>query len=363
MILAEITVPLLNANEPEARLVEVYVQDGQAVEKGAVLFTIETTKAAAEIEAPAAGYVRLLARPGDALAVGARLAVITESADEPLNLEEKRAAAEPTAALRITQPARALAESLGIDLSTLPTDRLITEAVLRSLFGQAEAAFELPPSDKPYLLIYGGGGHARSLMEMARATGQFTLAGILDDKIPAGERVLGVPVLGGRAMLAAVRARGVELAANGVGGILDIRVRVRIFTLLEEHGFRLPAIVHPRAMVEPSASIGEGVQVFAQAYVGSQAVLHPKCMVNTGAIVSHDCEIGSYTHVAPGALLAGHVRVGERTLIGMGVTTAVGVQIGSDVRIGNGAILLADVPDGVIVQAGRFWSGRAGGGG
>ena len=93
-----------------------------------------------------------------------------------------------------------------------------------------------------------------------------------------------------------------------------------------------------------------GVQVFANAYVGAEAVLHPKCMVNTNAVVSHDCEIGAYTHIAPGALLAGHVHVGEKSLVGMGVTTAIGIKIGSGVRVGNGAILLADVPDKTITR-------------
>jgi UDP-3-O-[3-hydroxymyristoyl] glucosamine N-acyltransferase len=83
-------------------------------------------------------------------------------------------------------------------------------------------------------------------------------------------------------------------------------------------------------------------------------------MVNTNAVVSHDCEIGMYTHIAPGALLAGNVHVGARTLVGMGVTTAIGVKIGSGVRIGNGAIVLADVPDKTIIQAGRYWVGKAG---
>jgi UDP-3-O-[3-hydroxymyristoyl] glucosamine N-acyltransferase len=83
-------------------------------------------------------------------------------------------------------------------------------------------------------------------------------------------------------------------------------------------------------------------------------------MVNTNAVVSHDCEIGAYTHIAPGTLLAGHVHVGMRTLIGMGVTTAIGVRIGSGVRIGNGAIVLADVPDKMVIQAGRYWVGKAG---
>src|SRR5512140_3255056 len=77
-----VPVPLLNANEPEARLVALHVQDGQRVEKDALLFTIETTKAAADVESPAAGFVRILAAEGDTLAVGDRLAMITATADE-----------------------------------------------------------------------------------------------------------------------------------------------------------------------------------------------------------------------------------------------------------------------------------------
>ena len=80
-------------------------------------------------------------------------------------------------------------------------------------------------------------------------------------------------------------------------------------------------------------------------------------MVNTGAIVSHDCEIGRYTHIAPGCLLAGHVHVGERALVGMGVTTIIGLKIGDGARVGNGAVLLADVPARQIVPAGKIWTG------
>ena len=61
MSLIPIPVPLLNANEPEARLVAIHARDGEAVQKGALLFTIETTKAAAEVESPASGFLRLVA--------------------------------------------------------------------------------------------------------------------------------------------------------------------------------------------------------------------------------------------------------------------------------------------------------------
>jgi sugar O-acyltransferase (sialic acid O-acetyltransferase NeuD family) len=219
---------------------------------------------------------------------------------------------------------------------------------------------DLPAADKEYILIYGAGGHAKSVMEIVLQNKLHAIAGIVDDNPSlTGKRFLGIPVLGTRAVLPRLLKQGVRLAANGVGGILDIGVRVRVFDYLEHAGFTFPVLVHPRATIETSAKIGEGVQVFANAYIGAEAMLAPQCMVNTSAVISHDCEIGEYTHIAPGALLAGHVHVGEKSLVGMGVTTAIGIKIGSGVRIGNGAILLADVPDKMIIQAGRLWAGKA----
>jgi sugar O-acyltransferase (sialic acid O-acetyltransferase NeuD family) len=367
MIKSEILVPLLNANEPEARLVHIYFKDGQAIEKGALLFTIETTKASADIESPETGFVRLLAIEGDTVAVGDRLAVIIEAVNETVENTRRgdiyvtppETASQET--MRITKPARKLAESLGVDLATLPTGQLVTEKVVRQADGATKIVdFGIPPSEKPYLLIFGGGGHAKAIMDMIKQINSYAIAGILDDdELLTGKQVLGIQVLGTRVLLPMLVKQGVILAANGVGGIIDIGVRVQIFELLESAGFKFPALIHPRSTVEPSAKIGEGIQVFANAYVGSEAVLHPMCMVNTNAVVSHDCEIGSYTHIAPGALLAGNVHVGERTLVGMGVTTAIGVRIGSGVRIGNGAIVLADVPDKMVIQAGRYWVGKA----
>ena len=361
MIKSEVLVPMLNANEPEARLVGLHVKDGQAVKKGTPLFTIETTKAASEIDAPADGVVRILAKEGDILAVGEKIAVITDTADEHFEIEPATRMSVSASDLRITKPALELAKTLKIDLATLPNDRLVTEDFIRRFAAGTETeVLTIPPSNKPYLLIFGGGGHAKSIMDMVKQNGSYSIVGILDDdKVLSGKKILGIPVLGTRDLLPALLAQGVRLAANGVGGIIDIVVRVRIFDLLERAGFSLPVLIHPRATVETSAAVGDGVQVFANSYIGSDAILQPKCMVNTNAVVSHDCVVGSYTHIAPGALLAGEVQVGERTLIGMGVTTTIGIKIGNGVRIGNGAIVLADVPDRMVIQAGRYWVGKA----
>jgi sugar O-acyltransferase (sialic acid O-acetyltransferase NeuD family) len=363
MIKSEILVPLLNANEPEARLVGIHVKDGQQVEKGTLLFTLETTKAAADVESMDSGFVRVLVQEGDIFSVGDRLAVITETIDDSIdsvakNTGPRNESETVLTELRITTPARDLAAKLGVDLSKLPHNQLVTESVVRQYASNSKHLID--PDilfTTNHILVFGAGGHAKAVMELIMAMGKFQLAGIVDDNIPAGTLVLETPVYGAREVLPQLVERGLTKAANGVGGIIDINIRVKLFDLMEESGFTFPPLVHPRATVEQSASIGDGVQVFANAYIGSSAALHARCMVNTNAVVSHDCKIGSYTHIAPGALLAGQVQVGERSLVGMGVTTAIGIKIGNNVRIGNGAIIFADVPDKSIIPAGKVWAG------
>lgn len=360
----KITVPMLNANEPEATLVEILAKDGQKVEVGQILMTIETTKAAADVEAEHSGFFRPIALAGTVLQVGSLLAYITDEAAEAL--PEVEIQVEPTppsnvsTSMRITEPAKQLATQLGVSLEEMPADRLVTESVVRAIAGGKNV--QNKPVDHTKIILYGAGGHAKAILEMIIAAGQYQVVAVLDDD-PAQENrtILGYPVSGGGELLDKLRSQGIGIAANGVGGIINLAVRRKIFERILAAGFTIPAIIHPRATIEASAKVADGVQVFANAYIGTDVVLERMCMVNTGAIVSHDCEIGEMTHIAPGAMLAGGVRIGKNVLLGMGVTTAIGISIGEGCRIGNGAILLADVPAKTIIPAGKVWNNEFGG--
>lgn len=359
MVTAKVLVPLINANEPEANLVEIQVKNGQFVKQGDVLFSLETTKATAEVEAPLSGYFHLVAEQGNLYSVGDLLAVITENENDEINIHQQTNYGEENTNIRITQPARLLAKQLGLDISHLPSDRLITESIIHEL--ATDIHYSLPESieidPEKSILIFGAGGHAKSVMDMVKSTRKFEIIGILDDNIPVGTSIMGIPVLGSRIILEGLRKDGLTNAANGVGGISDISNRVKIFDLLEKYAYKVPTLIHPCACIEGSAAVDNGVQVFANSYVGSEASLKPYSMINTNAVISHDCIIGAYSHIAPGALLAGHVEVGEKSLIGMGVKTAIGIKIGNNVRIGNGAIINADVPSKSIIPAGKIWTG------
>jgi sugar O-acyltransferase (sialic acid O-acetyltransferase NeuD family) len=166
---------------------------------------------------------------------------------------------------------------------------------------------------------------------------------------------MGFPVLGGGEVLTQLHDRGVRLAVNAVGGIGDITIRLKVFQRIAEAGLVCPSVAHPSAVIEPSATLAAGVQLFSHAYVGSEVSLGFGTIVNTGAVISHNCQLGICVNVSPGALLAGGVWVGDGALIGMGVTVNLGVKIGAKARVGNGATVKADVEDSGVVHAGTIW--------
>lgn len=214
------------------------------------------------------------------------------------------------------------------------------------------------PFDQNSLLIYGGGGHGKSIIELIRLIGKYEIAGIVDDALQSGERILGCEVLGGDTILDVLFLKGLRQAVNAVGGVGNIGLRVEIFHKLAQGGFEFPTLIHPSALVESSANLDSGVQVLPQSYVGTDAKVGFGVIINNGAIVSHDCVLGEYASLAPGAILAGGVHIGGSTQIGMGVTINLNVIIGENAQIGNGAVVKDDVPDGGIVYAGQIWPPR-----
>lgn len=195
------------------------------------------------------------------------------------------------------------------------------------------------------LLLVGGGGHAAVVAESARGAG-WTIAGYLDDRTDERDaRLVGLRRLGAiedlPRLLEAIAAKGPEPAAHAAVGDASLRRRWTdaIATALA------PPIVHPSAVVSPTARLADGVFVGPRAVVNARAVVERGAIVNSGAIVEHDCRLGEFCHVGPGAALAGGVTVGEAALVGLNASVLPGRRIGGRATLGAGAVALEDVPD------------------
>jgi sugar O-acyltransferase (sialic acid O-acetyltransferase NeuD family) len=108
-------------------------------------------------------------------------------------------------------------------------------------------------------------------------------------------------------------------------------------------------LVHPRAWVDATASLGSGDQVLAMAAIGIDVSLGVQCIVNTSATVDHDTRIGDGTHVMPGATIAGQVVIEDEVVIGTGATILPNLRIGSRAIVGAGAVVTHDVTPGMTV--------------
>jgi pyruvate/2-oxoglutarate dehydrogenase complex dihydrolipoamide acyltransferase (E2) component len=72
----EILLPKLGFSMTEGQVVEWMANDGDQVSEGQPLFLLEADKSNNEVEAPATGVLRIVAKPGEIYEVGTVLGTI-----------------------------------------------------------------------------------------------------------------------------------------------------------------------------------------------------------------------------------------------------------------------------------------------
>jgi sugar O-acyltransferase (sialic acid O-acetyltransferase NeuD family) len=210
------------------------------------------------------------------------------------------------------------------------------------------------------ILVLGGGGHAKVLLDLLKQL-DARVSGVIDPAFPTGfSGVLGQKVLGNDDAVLQFKPTDV-LLVNAIGSTRPAGARSRIFDYFAGKGYTFATLVHPSAIVCDDTRLGEGAQVMAGAIVQAGARLSANVLVNTGASIDHDCEIGAHVHIAPGAVLSGGVHVGADAHIGTGAVVIQSVRIGERAMIGAGVTVLADVPTEVSVRASDqvVWTKRA----
>ena len=178
------------------------------------------------------------------------------------------------------------------------------------------------------IVLLGAGGHARVVLDMLKACGG-RIAAVADpsDRLdPAFEDILHMT---DDADLSVRFAPEDCLLLNGVGvtpGSGPSR-RQLLFERFIDAGYRFLTLIHPAAIVSPSAKIDDGAQVMAGGVVQCAARIGRNTIINTHASVDHDCGIGDHVHIAPGAVLCGGVRVGAGAFVGAGAVLLPGIEI------------------------------------
>lgn len=187
------------------------------------------------------------------------------------------------------------------------------------------------------MVFYGASGHAKVIIEaLIESGGQVT--GIVDDNIDVKE-LLSFPVSG----------KYEEKKFTGRPYIISIGDNAARKRVVERIREKFGKVIHPAAVISPSAAIGDGTVVMAGVIVNAEARIGDHVILNTGATIDHDSVISDFAHISPNATICGTVHVGEGTHVGAGATVIQNIRIGKWTVIGAGAVVTKDVPDNTVV--------------
>jgi len=189
------------------------------------------------------------------------------------------------------------------------------------------------------IILIGGGGHCKSVIDVIEQEGRFEIVGIVDKPDLLGSNVLGYPVIGSDSDLDSL-AKRYQYALITVGQIKSPSLRIKLFDLAINAGFTLPNIISPNAYVSKHLTIGKGVVVMHNAMVNASASIGDNCIINSKALIEHDCLISKHCHISTNATLNGGVIVKSGSFIGSGVTTKESIVIGENSFIKAGSLLI-----------------------
>jgi sugar O-acyltransferase (sialic acid O-acetyltransferase NeuD family) len=189
-----------------------------------------------------------------------------------------------------------------------------------------------PATASKRILIVGAGGFGRAVAEAVMAGGQWEVAGFIDDRWPDAPPFGDIAVLGRHTDLVSLTAR----ADGAVVAVGDNRRRSELAQQVLATGLDLVSIVHPRAVVSPSATLGRGVIVMAAAVVGTLARLDDGALVNAGAVVDHDAHVERYAHVGIGATLGGGAVLGAGAWLQQGGVLRTGQRVAAGTVVDRG---------------------------
>ena len=187
---------------------------------------------------------------------------------------------------------------------------------------------------KKKILLIGGGGHCRSVIDVVELEDRYEIAGIIVNDMPIGSKILRYEVIGGDEDLPKLREE-FSNALVTVGHIRTNHDRVKLYHHLKELDFNLPTIISPLAYVSRYATIGEATVVMHHALINADAKVGSNCIINTKALIEHDAVVEDHTHISTGAIINGGTKVKANSFVGSGAVTKESIEVSGFIKAGS----------------------------
>lgn len=172
------------------------------------------------------------------------------------------------------------------------------------------------------VIIIGGGGHGRVVIDAALYNPNLEIIGFLDDGNV--EDILGISKLGKISDIEKFKEFKFHIAIGNNSLRKELTEKIKAENLI--------TIIHPTTYICRDAEVKKGCFIGANTTINSKSKLENSVIVNTGSIVEHDCILENYSHLSYGVLLGSGVTVKEEVYVEMGEVIKRGITVERDIR-------------------------------
>jgi sugar O-acyltransferase (sialic acid O-acetyltransferase NeuD family) len=195
---------------------------------------------------------------------------------------------------------------------------------------------------KKKLIIFGAGGHAVSVADVAMSL-SYKIELFIDPNINP-EYLISAPIF--KEVPEKYRNSYMDVFV-AVGNNFDRNLLVS--KLKNDYKkFNYPNLIHPDANVSKNAKFFNGAVVFAGATINIGSKIGNFCVVNTNSSIDHESTLKDFSSIAPGVNLGGRVTLGINSFVGIGSSVKHGINIADNVVVGANSFVNEDLPDNIL---------------
>lgn len=198
------------------------------------------------------------------------------------------------------------------------------------------------------LLLVGGGGHCKSVIDSVLDSNKYDDIKIVDLKENIGKDILGIKIIGTDECLEKLHKSGYEYAFVTLGSIGNPKIRIKLYNILKKIGFKIPIIIDKSAIISKNCNIKEGAYIGKNVVINTGSIIEKCSIINTGSIVEHDCNIEEFVHIASGSVLGGNVTIKRNSHIGSNSTIRQQIVISENVVIGIGSVVVKNIENNIL---------------
>lgn len=199
---------------------------------------------------------------------------------------------------------------------------------------------------KKDIYLLGVGNYTEVIIELAQECG-YDVKGLYHynpDRI--SETVLDIEIIDTTENLFQNDITGINFAVT----MGDNKLRQTLANNIREKGGITPTLIHPNAVVSPSAKIGKGCFIHMYSKLSTCSEIGNDCVIDFNSLVAHHAILGNACYMSSLSMIGSYCTIGDRVLFGMNsLILPLKLTLGNDCIVGGKANVTKSFPNNCLL--------------